>query len=214
MDTGNPIVIRIATALATLLFFGAIWLLTVAFLRVKKKKNAVYLLFFTIFYVYLYKVLDYTQLQFQSLLLLKHFVPGIMLRGQQTAGHSVNLIPLAGLTSHDIKTSLLNILLLVPFGFGLPFITSWSLGRVVISAAVFSIMLELMQLATGLLSEMTFRIVDINDVLFNTLGAAVGYLLFKIFMCIYRRIHPGGGTSPNPVLRYIAERPQSKQLQS
>lgn len=56
--------------LVTILLFGLIWLGALMLLWLKKKKSPVYLLFFTIFYVYLYKVLDYTLLQFQSLILL------------------------------------------------------------------------------------------------------------------------------------------------
>ena len=101
--------------LLTILLFGLIWIGTVTFLRLKKKKSVVYLIFFTIFYSYLFKVLDYTLFQFQSLLLLKYFMPDLILQGQ-TAGKNINLIPLITLTLEDLKTSLLNILLLIPFG--------------------------------------------------------------------------------------------------
>jgi hypothetical protein len=69
----------------TVLLFGLIWIGIVTLLLLKKKKSLVYLIFFTIFYVYLFKVLDYTLIQFQSLLLLKYFAPGLILNGQ-TAG--------------------------------------------------------------------------------------------------------------------------------
>jgi len=160
-----------------ILAFGIIWLGMFAFLRVKKGKSYTYLLLFTIFFVYLYKVLDYTLFQFQSLLLLKHFMPGLMLNGV-AAGQSLNLIPLLTLTSADLKTSLLNILLFVPFGLGLPFVTKLRLKKVITAGALFSVAIELLQLVTGLLAHMTFRIADINDVIFNTLGTAVGYGLF------------------------------------
>ena len=162
--------------LATVLLFGLIWIGIVTFLRMKKKKSFVYLLFFTLFYVYLFKVLDYTLLQFQSLIILKYFMPHLMLNGQ-TAGESLNLIPLITLTPEDLKTSLLNILLLVPFGFGLPFITNFRMKEIVIFGALFSIAIELLQFVTGFMAKITFRVADINDVLFNTLGAAIGYML-------------------------------------
>ncbi|MGE5682871.1 MAG: VanZ family protein [Bacillota bacterium] len=169
-----------------LLIIGFIWLGIAVFLLRKKRKSLVYVLLFTIFYIYLYKVVDYTLLQFQSLLLIKQFVPGLMLRGL-SAGESVNLIPLITLRPEDVKTSLLNILLMMPFGFGLPFITNFRIKRVIIAGAVFSIAIELLQLITGLISKMTFRIADINDVIFNTAGAAAGYLLFAAFVSLYCR---------------------------
>ena len=192
--------------LLTVLLFGLIWIGIVTLLRLKKKKSLAYLIFFTIFYVYIVKVLDYTLFQFQSLVLLKHFMPNLILNGQ-AAGKSMNLIPLITLTHHDLKTSLLNILLLIPFGFGLPFITNFRM-KIVLIGALFSIVIEFLQLITGLLAKITFRIADINDVIFNTVGVAVGYILFVGFVRIYRHISHNWEISANPILRHIAERPQ------
>ena len=193
--------------LLTVLLFGLIWIGIVRFLRLKKKKSLVYLMFFTIFYVYIVKVLDYTLFQFQSLILLKHFMPGLILNGQ-TAGEEMNLIPLITLTPQDLKTSLLNILLLIPFGFGLPFITNFRMKKIVVIGALFSIVIEFLQLITGYVAKITFRIADINDVIFNTVGVAIGYILFIGFVRIYRHIFHNWERSANPILRYIAERPQ------
>jgi glycopeptide antibiotics resistance protein len=193
--------------LLTILLFGLIWIGIFTSLRLKKKKSLVYLIFFTIFYVYLFKVLDYTLFQFQSLLLLKHFMPDLILNGQ-TAGKNMNLIPLVSLTSQDLKTSLLNILLLVPFGFGLSFITNLRMKKIVVIGALFSIVIEFLQLVTGFMAKITFRIADINDVIFNTVGVVIGYILFVGFVRIYRHISHNGEISANPILRYIDERPQ------
>jgi len=193
--------------LLTVLLFGLIGIGIVTFLRLKKKKSLVYLIFFTIFYVYIVKVLDYTLFQFQSLLLLKHFMPDLILHGQ-TVGKNMNLIPLITLTPEDLKTSLLNILLLIPFGFGLPFITNFRMKKIVVIGALFSIVIEFLQLITGFMAKITFRIADINDVIFNTVGVAAGYILFVGFVRICRHISHNWEISANPILRYIAERPQ------
>jgi len=198
--------------LLTVLLFGLIWIGIVTFLRLKNKKSLTYLIFFTIFYVYIVKVLDYTLFQFQSLVLLKHFMPDLILNGQ-TVGKDMNLIPFITLTRQDVKTSLLNILLLIPFGFGLPFITNYRMKKIVVIGALFSIVIEFMQLITGFMAKITFRIADINDVIFNTVGVAIGYILFIGFVRIYRHISHNWEISANPILRYIAERPQiEKQL--
>jgi glycopeptide antibiotics resistance protein len=188
----------------TALIFGLTWLGIVAFLWIKRKSSVPFLIFFTIFYVYLFKVLDYTLFQFQSLLLLKQFMPNLMLNGQ-SAGHQVNLIPLVALTSPDLQTSLLNILLFVPFGFGLPFITKLRAAKVILTGAIVSMSIELLQLLTGYLAGTTFRIADINDLIFNTTGTAIGYALFLAFLNIFRRVV---GETRNGILRYMAERPQ------
>jgi glycopeptide antibiotics resistance protein len=107
-------------------------------------------------------------------------MPNLMLNGQ-AADKALNLIPLITLTFQDLKTSLLNILLFVPFGFGLPFITGFHWKKIIAIGMLVSIAIELLQLITGLLAKMTFRITDVNDVIFNTLGVAIGYLLFVGF---------------------------------
>jgi glycopeptide antibiotics resistance protein len=189
-----------------MLFVALIWLGIATFLLLKKKKSLVYLLFFTIFYIYLYKVLDYTLLQFQSLLLLQHFVPNLMLNGFKD-GTNVNLIPLATLTLEDVITSLLNILMMTPFGFGLPFVTNFRMKIVVVVGLFFSIGIEFLQLVTGLAENTTFRVADINDLIFNTVGVAIGYVLFVGFVRNYRHIFRNKKIS-HPVLRYITDRPQ------
>jgi glycopeptide antibiotics resistance protein len=169
----------------TILLFGLIGFGIVAVLHLKKKTSFAYLIFFTVFYVYLFKVLDYTLFQFQSLLLLKYLMPNLILNGQG-AGESMNLIPLIALNSADLQTSFFNILMLVPFGFGLPFITSLRMKDVILAGALFSIVIELLQLSTGLLASITFRVADINDVIFSIVGTAIGYIMFVGFTRIYR----------------------------
>ena len=191
--------------LLIVLLFGLVWIGVVAFLRLKRKKGLVYLAFFTVFYVYLFRVLDYTLLQFQALLLLRYFVPNLILRGD-TAGESVNLVPLIALTSQDLETSLLNVLLMVPFGFGLPFIADIRMKRVVVVGVLFSIGVEILQLLTGFVAGITFRVADVNDVVFNGVGVAIGYALFAGFARIYRRVFRDGEASANPILRYVGER--------
>lgn len=193
--------------LLTIFLVGLIWIGIFTLLRLKKKKSFVYLIFFTLFYIYLIKVLDYTLFQFQSLILLKLFMPELILRGQ-TLGKSINLIPLINLGPQDLETSLLNILLLIPFGFGLPFITDFRMKKIVIIGALFSISIEFLQLITGLLAQITFRIADINDVIFNTIGIVVGYILFVGFMHLYHHLSDNWNLLTNPILHYIAKRPQ------
>jgi glycopeptide antibiotics resistance protein len=84
-----------------------------------------------------------------------------------------------------VKTSLLNILLFVPFGLGLPFITKQSMKKVVMYGALFSLSIELLQLLTGFFAGVTFRVADVNDLLFNTIGAAIGYMLVRGFKRIW-----------------------------
>ena len=105
MDFKNLDAIRLVIELSTILLFGLIWFGIVTFLRLKKKKCLVYLLFVTIFYIYIYKVLDYTLIQFQFQY-LQYFVPGRLILQGYTVGENIDPIPLITLTLDDLKTRL------------------------------------------------------------------------------------------------------------
>src|SRR5690349_542780 len=195
---------RLIVYAAPILLAGLAWLGIVFALR---RKGFAFLAFFTIFYVYVFKVLDYTLFQYQSLLVLKQWMPNLRLNGL-TATDSLNIVPLVALTPADVTTSLLNILMFVPFGFGLPFITDLRMKGVVLAGALFSIAIELSQLVSGALARTTFRVADVNDVIFNTAGAVIGYLMFAGFARVYRHVSRDWGIRTHPLSQRITERPQ------
>lgn len=189
------------------IIFGTAWLGVLAFLHFKKRTAPPDLLLLTVFFIYLFKVLDYTLFQFQSLLLLKHFVPNLRLNGLPP-DQSLNLIPLLTLTAQDLKTSLLNILMLVPFGFGLPFLVRIQLGPLTLLAALFSLVIESVQYFSGRAAGLTFRIADVNDVIFNTAGAVIGYVTLIGFVRLYVRLTPTFAPLSRPFVQSIMARPQ------
>ena len=87
---------------------------------------------------------------------------------------NLNLIPFLGIME-DLKNSVLNILLFVPLGVFLPVL--WDQFRNPVRAVSFglgfSLMIELLQM-------LTFRATDVNDLITNTLGTMLGYLLAKL----------------------------------
>lgn len=92
----------------------------------------------------------------------------------------INLLPFS---SEGITTYILNIILFMPLGFLLP--TIWPQFRTIKNTACtgffFSLAIELSQL-------LNHRITDIDDLLMNTLGAIIGYLLCRaLFKMIYKR---------------------------
>ena len=86
---------------------------------------------------------------------------------------AVNWIPLIGMME-DIRSNVLNVLLFVPLGAGLPFI--WkkyrAFSKTVFFGFALSLVIEMSQL-------FTLRATDVNDLITNTLGAMIGYLLSK-----------------------------------
>lgn len=89
---------------------------------------------------------------------------------------TINFIPILTI---DVKTFLLNILMFVPFGMYLPFFKErLSVKQVIKIGFYFSLSLEV----TQLLIRATLgsgRSTDINDLLANTLGAVIGFLVVR-----------------------------------
>jgi glycopeptide antibiotics resistance protein len=103
-------------------------------------------------------------------------------------GRLINLRPwFVGGTFMPADQAFLNVLLTVPFGFGLPFVARLGAPAVLVGGLLFSVGLELAQLAANAahLALPTWSI-DINDVLLNSLGVALGYGAFLAACAIYR----------------------------
>lgn len=141
-----------------------------AWLRYKYKKSILYLGLFSLFYCYLMTVVAYTQFPI-------HFTSGAQF--SPYTWNSINFIPLLTWTFTEFKMTYLNILMTMPFGFGLPLITRFRWQQVFIVGFLFSLVIEALQLLTILF---TYRAVDVNDVIFNTLGVVIGYGVFLLFI--------------------------------
>lgn len=92
----------------------------------------------------------------------------------QTEISHINPIPFsAGI---DMVGYILNIILFIPFGFLIPLI--WkkmrSLHLTALAGFSFSILIEISQLLNN-------RRTDIDDLIMNTLGAIIGFLIYKSF---------------------------------
>ena len=101
--------------------------------------------------------------------------------------------------SFDIEGYLLNIVLFLPLGFLLPLI--WPENdrfvRVLLFGAALSLVIELSQL-------LNIRSTDIDDLLLNTLGALLGFLLFRLYRRVFRRgDKPAKSAAGRPAL-YLA----------
>ena len=86
---------------------------------------------------------------------------------------SLTVIPFLPMLE-DIRNTALNVLLFAPLGILLPFL--WQKYRcpkkTVLFGALLSLIIELLQI-------LTYRATDINDIIANTLGAALGFFVFK-----------------------------------
>ena len=86
---------------------------------------------------------------------------------------NLNLIPFLGMIA-DLKNCVLNVALFVPLGFFLPVL--WQKFRRGSACVSFGFFLSL---AIELLQMLTFRTTDVNDLITNTFGTFLGFLLAK-----------------------------------
>ena len=91
---------------------------------------------------------------------------------------SLTLMPFLPMIA-DFKNTILNIILFIPLGIMLPFL--WKNYNTLRATLVFGFS---MSLAIELLQILTYRATDINDLIANTIGAVLGYFVFRIISCI------------------------------
>lgn len=128
-------------------------------------------LFLAVFILYIFAVFYFTGVG--TIFDLKRY--GISLNADQ-----INLLPFS--KNIDLIAYFLNVLLFIPFGFFLPLI--WAnldkLRYTVLCGLSFSLLIEMSQLFNN-------RRTDVDDLLLNTLGTLLGYLLFRVLICITKR---------------------------
>lgn len=90
---------------------------------------------------------------------------------------AANFIPILTI---DLKTFVLNVIMLVPFGMYLPFLSRkiQSIKQAARLGFYISLSFELTQLVIRILLG-SGRSTDINDLIANTLGAVIGFLLIR-----------------------------------
>jgi len=126
-----------------------------------------------IFVYYLTVVLSFTGIPSISDIVHNSF--GIITpKGLNLPPDEINLIPFYWITE-GVRPYIENILLFIPLGFMLPCI--WKkyevLWKTTLSGITFSLIIELSQLFNR-------RVTDIDDLLMNTLGALIGWVIFRL----------------------------------
>lgn len=92
---------------------------------------------------------------------------------------SLTLIPFLPMIA-DFKNTILNIILFIPLGIMLPFL--WKKYNTLKATLFFGFSTSL---AIELLQILTYRATDINDLIVNTVGAVLGYFVFRTISCIF-----------------------------
>lgn len=98
-----------------------------------------------------------------------------------------------------------NILLLMPFGFGLPFLIRFKPRIFPWLAFGAGLVIEGAQLGFNLLLGGSYRTVDINDVILNALGAMLAYVLFRGFAWLVVTVSKRIKIKPGGIFAYVYE---------
>ena len=116
---------------------------------------------------------------------------------------AINLIPFREGIDRDVIE---NIVCTLPFGFLLPLIIKrFTFIKALISGLAFGLGMELLQVAFYFIhGKNSFRVVDINDVICNTIGAVAGWTVFALVLLLVLWLIKKG--VDNSLFRYIAER--------
>lgn len=76
---------------------------------------------------------------------------------------------------------LFNILMMIPFGFFVALLTNKKLFTTLVATFLFSLTIETTQLFTIMWGTNNQRVVDITDIITNTIGGVLGYILWYIY---------------------------------
>jgi glycopeptide antibiotics resistance protein len=166
-----------------------------------RKKSISYIFFFSFFWMYMLMVAGMTLFPIPLDIGVRTPLQGILGR--------MNLRPLyfGGLFSlhtHVILQQIIgNILLTIPFGFGINFLMRIKARHFPWVAVGTGMAIEISQLAVSLGIGAAYRGVDINDVLLNAVGALIGYVLFRAFGFLYLALVQYPRKKPNSLYSYI-----------
>ncbi len=189
----------------TLLFGLAIILIFLAIQR-RRGRSFPYLLCLFLFSSYLLVLLD---VLFLPIRIPAGWPQNITLQGELSLLSHVNFTPFYFGNLFTFSRAIIfwelagNILLTLPFGFGLPFFVRIPPRRILWVGFLTGLALEAAQLAislAGMVSHNYGHSVDINDVLLNALGVIVGYALFRWIarLPFLRGYHEGSTSLSNP----------------
>jgi glycopeptide antibiotics resistance protein len=194
-----PTPMRIDFDLRTVALFIALFFPIAAFLYWHKKMEFVRIIFLWIFYACIVSIFSRTMLPF-------YFDESIRQIVGQNVWSQINIIPFVLMGTEVLKTSLLNILLFIPFGFLLPFVRKTRFREAFVAGLLLSISIEIFQFLSAFISGFTFRYIDINDILFNVLGASIGFGLFRLFARLFRKAVEKDLLEHNALFAYLQKK--------
>lgn len=165
---------------ATDLLIGMAILPVLLFILWRQKKSGTYLLFFSVFWIYLLHVVQAV------------VFPIYLGAGNPSFRPNINLVPFyfgdCSMPALCVRDIIDNVILTIPFGFGVNFLMRIKPGNSLWLGLAVGCGFELLQLVISLAFQSGFRAVDVNDAILNAVGVLLGYALFRAFAWAYNRI--------------------------
>ena len=187
---------------------GAIFVVPLIILLFRKRGFS-YIFFYSVFAVYLLFAIE-------EVFFPIHVGGGFQGEARRNLASHINYSPFYfgrfGTLQSSLMTLILNIVLTIPFGFGVSFVVSIKPKTILWFAPLVGLITEGGQLLILLFQPYSFRIVDINDVLMNALGVIVGYGLFRIFAWLYVSLTAYFDVKHKGLKAYVYEISQQNQV--
>lgn len=161
----------------TIIVFLIIFVVTSLLIKVITKKPNIYFVFLFIMFIYITNVARLTI-----------FPLYINCNFESNLYQNINIVPFRHFILRD---AIMNFILTIPLGIGLPFVIlqKFNIKIIGIIGFGFGILIESMQYIGGLISDnFTIRYIDINDVIFNFFGVVSGYIVLRVFTHLYLKV--------------------------
>ena len=185
------------------------WLILIIYLVIqwRRKQNKSYLFCLLVFWIYILYALQVT---FFPLQITGTFVD--VMRQNSSWMTDINLIPFylpngyfvnEYLHSFALAQFAENILLTIPFGFGVNFVLRTRRKDFFWLPFAVGFGIELAQLLINLILRYPYRVVDITDALLNAAGVVVGYGVFRLFSKVFTGMVGKRHKEPKVLLAFI-----------
>lgn len=168
------------------ILFTTIWIIYRVIFYIKNKPiNKIREIFINLFFIYFLILVNLTMFKYGNLMLdfnIKFYINYIPL--VETINMFRNDFLDINIALHNVIG---NILLFIPLGFGIPlfFNEKNKLNKVILYGFTAPLTIEIIQLFTP------YNTTDIDDVIFNTLGAILGFIIFNIIYKIFKNTKLG-----------------------
>lgn len=177
--------------LLTVILLFLIYIPIFVVLRCKMKKSKPYLIVVSVFYVYICEVINYTQF---PIIISDEMEYNIL--------KNLNYVPFLHLSSSDISTSILNVILSIPFGFFVTILKRQTIRKTALFGVSFGAIIEGFQFLVATFIGNNLRVIDINDIIFNFIGVYIGFIIYHLFRLSFIKIIKAFSIEPNELLTF------------